>query len=108
MALGLVATQYPTWQDGVSALGRALNRLIGGEISVVGEVTLTASVATTDVKDQRAGEAKAITLHPTTANAAAALATTYIDPAEIGVGTFKIRHANNAQTDRTFRYVILG
>jgi hypothetical protein len=39
---------------------------------------------------------------PMTANAAAALATTYIVPAK---GQFVITHANNAQADKTFRYV---
>lgn len=41
-----------------------------------------------------------VMLSPRTANAAAALATTYISA--VGQGTFTITHANNAQADKTF------
>jgi hypothetical protein len=47
-----------------------------------------------------------ILLSPTTANAAAALATTYVSA--VTQGSFTLTHANNAQTDKTFGYVALG
>jgi DNA-binding beta-propeller fold protein YncE len=48
--------------------------------------------------------------HPRTANAAAELAagTMYITDANMGNGTFTVIHANNAQTDRDFRYAVVG
>lgn len=109
MAVPQVATVFPSWGEGIAALARALNRVIAGEINVVGEVTLTANAATTTVTDQRATPARSIALvQAQSANAAAAIATTYIDPADVTVGAFVIRHANNAQTDRTFTYEIKG
>jgi hypothetical protein len=47
-------------------------------------------------------------LSPQTANAAAALATTYVQAADITKQQFVITHANNAQTDKTFGWVVLG
>lgn len=108
MALSPIRTVYPTWQRAVEAAAGVINRLINGETNSLGDVTLTASAASTTVTDQRAGLNRIVLLMPKTANAAAALATTYIDPAAVGAGTFTISHANNAQTDRSFRYVILG
>lgn len=108
MAISPVASVFPDWRSAVSAIARAINRLVAGEMAVVGDVTLTANAASTTVTDQRAGMDRAVLLCPTTANAAAALATTYIDPANVGTGTFVVTHANNAQTDRTFRYIIVG
>ena len=109
MALSPLPSVFPTWANGLAACARAVNRLINGEMNVTGTVTLTASAATTTVTDRRCGLNSRVSLdQATTANAAGAIATTYIDPAEYGVGSFKIRHANNAQTDRTFRYTILG
>jgi hypothetical protein len=43
---------------------------------------------------------------PTTANAAAELATMFVSSR--GKQTFTITHANNGQTDRTFKYVVIG
>ena len=82
--------------------------LAQGKIDSVGAVTLTASTTTTVVDGDGAlycGEDSVVVLSPRTANAAGALATTYITPAN---GSFTITHANNAQTDRTFGYSVLG
>jgi hypothetical protein len=45
-------------------------------------------------------------LTPTTANAASAIAATYIST--ITNGSFIITHASSASVDRTFRYALLG
>ena len=74
--------------------------------SNVGSVTLTASSATTTVSDLRAGQDSVILFMPRTANAAAAIGGLYVSAR--GKQTFTLTHANNAQTDRTFSYVVLG
>lgn len=84
----------------------AINLIIDGRSNAIGDVTLTASQSSTVVTDLRVGTDSRIFLMPTTANAAAALATSYIDV--VGKQTFTIKHANNAQTDRTFKYSIVG
>ncbi len=87
-----------------------LNNAMQGKLNNTGQVTLAASVATTTVTDSRIGVDTKLILVPTTANAAA----------EVGAGglfqTYPnvtkeqavLNHANNAQTDRTFRFVLLG
>jgi hypothetical protein len=86
-----------------------VNQLLDGKINAVSSVTLTANVSSTTVSDPRIGSTTLVFLTPETANAAAELATLYIAPADYVSGTsFKIHHANNAQTDRTFGYALLG
>jgi len=86
----------------------AVNGLIDGRPNVTGEVTLTANAASTTVTDNKFESGMVVLLQPKTANAAAALATTYITDANKTKGAFTITHANNAQVDKTFAYVRLG
>src|ERR1700704_1154729 len=53
------------------------NNLLLGKSNNTGTLTLMANVATTTLTDSRIGANSTILLHPTTANAAAAMATTY-------------------------------
>lgn len=74
-----------------------------------GSVTLTANAASTTVTIIRAvGMASGVFLSPQTANAAAAVATTYIAPATMTADSFVITHANNAQADKTFWYQVVS
>jgi hypothetical protein len=84
----------------------SLQQLAAGRSNAVGTVTLTPSAASTTVNDMNCAAGSAIHLMPTTANAAAALATTYFPT--VSNGSFVIAHANNVQTDRVFRYAIVG
>lgn len=98
----------PYWQttdDGLRTAIDTLNVSINGGGNNSGNVTLTAATTTTTVTDTRVSVTSAIGLMPTTANAATALATTYITTDK---GSFLITHANNAQTDRTYRYSVGG
>lgn len=83
-----------------------VNSLRDGKVNSTGSVTLTASSATTTVSDLRAGQDSVILFMPTTANAAAAVGGLYVSAR--GKQSFTLTHANNAQTDRTFAYVVLG
>lgn len=83
-----------------------VNNILRGQTNNTGTVTLTPSVTTTTITDNRIGGSSGIYLQPTTANAAAALATTYLSTP--GAGTVVINHANSAQVDRVFNYAILG
>lgn len=85
---------------------KAINSAIRGKLNCTGEVTLTPNAASTQVTDNRCLTGSVALLIPKTANAAAALASTYI--ATYAEGSFTITHANNAQTDRNFKYVIIG
>ena len=89
----------------------AVNQAIKGKLNSTGTVTLTHDVGSTTVNNVLVGASSVILLMPQTAHAAAELGngTAYIAPADIVEGaSFKITHANNAQTDRVFGYAILG
>ena len=83
-----------------------LNNTAAGKLNVVGELVLAAGSATTVLNDPLITRASCVTLMPLTTNAANALSTLYFDPT--GSGSVVVRHANNGQTDRLFRYAILG
>lgn len=87
-------------------IAEGTERALEGKIRSTGTVTLTASSATTTLSDIRIGSQSVILFMPTTANAAAELATMYVSARTDESAT--ITHANNAQTDRTFGYAILG
>ena len=84
----------------------AINRALAGQLDCVDELTLAAGAASTVIDDPRAHAASVILLCPLTANAAGALASTYVSSR--GTRTFTLAHANNAQTDRRFAYAVVG
>ena len=92
----------------VSRIVQSIRELWQGRSLAVGEVTLAAGAALTVVASPNCGAGARVFLSPRTANAAAALATTYIPVADVDQGTFTIRHANNAQVDKTFGYEARG
>ena len=71
-----------------------------------GGVTLTPSASTTTVNFPTVSVSSMISLSPRTANAAAAVPTTFITT--VLNGSFIISHANNTQTDRTFDFSAVG
>lgn len=87
-------------------IAEVVGNLMNGKSNNTGSVTLTANAATTTLSDARIGANSTILLMATTANAAGALATTYFTA--FGDGSCTVNHANNAQTDRTFRYAVIG
>lgn len=86
----------------------AVVQLSEGRQNSVGDVTLRANQATTVVSFPNVSTDSRVFLFPKTANAAAAIATTYILAANILNGSFTITHANNAQADKTFSYLCIG
>lgn len=89
-------------------LAQAVSRLAAGNSNAIGTVTLTANAASTTVTDDRMGAAALVLFDPTTANAATELAAGAMLVSSRAKGSFVIAHANNAQTDRTFNYIIQG
>lgn len=87
-------------------LAEAVLLLKDGKNDAHGSITLTANAASTTLADVRIGGNTVLVLSPTTANAAAAVATTYYDT--LARGSLVIHHANNAQTDKTFGYALVG
>lgn len=86
----------------------AIMQLATGRQDSVGDVTLRPNQATTVVSFANCSTDSRVFLFPQTANAAAAVPTTYILQADILRRSFTIRHANNAQVDKTFSYLVIG
>jgi len=101
-----VPTYSENKEEWLRQIALSINLMIDGQSNATGEVTLTANNTSTVVADLRVGINARIFLMPTTSNAAAAIGTTYIS--STGKQTFTITHANNAQTDKTFKYAIIG
>ena len=88
-----------SWTNRVITL---LNQVRRGRLNNGGDVTLTANAATTTLNDPLITTNSGIFLMPKSANAAAALATTYFsNPTP---GSIIINHASNAQVDKTYVY----
>lgn len=91
------------------AFARAIQQLASGRSNAVGTVTLAVAPATsTTVVDGNCGDSTVPILTPTTANAAAAQATTYVPTATITNGSFVIQHSSSAASDRKFLYALQG
>lgn len=86
----------------------SLQQLAAGRSNAVGTVTLTASVATTTVTTANCAVGSTPLFTATTSNAAAEFKNGTIYISAVANGSFTITHANNAQTDRTFLYAIVG
>jgi len=79
-----------------------------GRQDSIGDVTLRAGQTTTVVPFQNCSKDCRVFLFPQTANAAGAVATTYILRADIIQRQFTITHASAGSTDRTFSFVAIG
>lgn len=94
-----------TQERDLSKFAISLQQIAAGRSNAVGTVTLRANENTTTVNDVNCAAGSAITLTPTTANAAAALGSSYVASDN---KSFTITHASNSQADRTFYYAIQG
>jgi hypothetical protein len=111
-------TQLENFRQFLIQLAAASNRHNRGKMNFAVDqsgdgtltVTLTANVASTTVTDERLSYYSAVVFDPMTANAAAELAagTLYVTQTNRGTGSWVLTHANNAQTDRTYRMAIIG
>lgn len=84
----------------------AIQQLLAGRSNAAGTLTLAPGATSTVVSPPNCAPGCAVFLSAKTANAAAALATTFVSA--VGKQSFTLTHANNAQTDRSFFYVCLG
>lgn len=89
-------------------LATSQNQMLFGRLNNTGAVTLDANQATTTVSDRRVAETSSIFLSPTSAEAAAEVASGNMYVSAVTAEQFTIAHSNNANTDRTFDYAVLG
>ena len=86
-------------------IAQAVNRLNQGAMNVTLIVTLDAGATSTPVVDARISIQTCDIFSPRTANAAAALASTYAVPTN---GSLVVYHGSNGQTDRTYAMGLIG
>lgn len=116
-----MATQFPSvpdyYPDHPNLLRKMLlvmKNMIQGRTNNAYTVTLTANSATTTVQMAKndLGQETLIFFMPQTANASAEIGAgaMYVSARSILADppTFTITHANNAQTDRTFGFILVG
>lgn len=91
-------------------LAQAIEQLQNGRANNVLVVTLDANQSTTTVNDARISAFSVPMFSPCTANAAAEQAAggLYVADTNRVHQSLVINHANNAQTDRTFKIVLFG
>ena len=104
-ALGPSQTPLKNWLDHARQVA---NNMMRGKTNNFGSVTLTANAASSTLSDPNIGGSSVVLLSPTTANAAAEIGNGTIYFSAPGNQSVVINHANNAQVDRTFNYVIVG
>lgn len=97
----------PTEKD-VRRIVDAVIQLVLGRQNSIGDVTLRAGQTFTVVSFPNCSKDCRVFLFPQTANAAAAVPTTYILRANILQLGFTITHANAGSTDRTFSFLCIG
>lgn len=83
----------------------AIEKIVRAIANTGGKVTLRTGQTTTVVPHNKVNPNSVINLTPQTANAAAAMNTTYVVAQS---GQFVITHANTNTTDRTYGYSING
>lgn len=105
LARDVTAETFPATHEWVRRAANLLNPVLAREPTQL--FTFTANAASTVLTDARIAATTAIDLQPTTANAAAANNTWYIAEPRAH-GSVTVVHANNAQTDRTFRVKLGG
>lgn len=100
-----VPENYSLSEGFIRKIVLTVNLLMRGKMNIVGEVTLTASATSTTVTDNNVNANSAIILQPITEHAADHFVDTWV---VAGDKQFVINHNNNSQTDRTFKYIVVG
>jgi hypothetical protein len=85
-----------------------IRQLLEGRSNAVGTFTVNPSTTLTTVITPNVGLQSIILWQPTTANAAAQMATLYCATTDVAKGQFTLHHASNATTDQIFNYLAVG
>jgi len=90
-------------------IARRVNLITQGKVNITLDVSLAANATSTTITDPRIGFYSAVVpAMAMTAHAAAELATGNVYVDTLMKGSCVVRHSNNAQTDRTIRFLIIG
>ncbi len=99
--------QYPDQDQHNRIIVAAIRRILLGKQNNVLDVTLDANQTSTSVTDARIGVHSVAICVPTTANASG-IAVPYRDFSSPVNGSMSLIHANDADTDKTFKVILIG
>lgn len=105
MTVGSGAFLHPAEKDQLK-VNHAIRQIMEGRTNNVFSATLSSNAGTTTVTNSLIGPNSTLIPVPTTAHAAAQMATIYTST--VGQGTATFAHGNNASTDQTFKFVVVG
>jgi hypothetical protein len=97
-----------TQEKDLAKFALSIQQLAAGRSNATGTFTLTAGATSTAVTAPNCSINSVPLVSPTTANAAAEMGNGTMYIGTIADGSFTVTHANNGQTDRTFRWVAIG
>ncbi len=106
MSISPLPRDFPDLKQQVNKATLVVNGLLEGRHNAFGTATLATSTTTTSVIDARVGVSSVISLMPTTARAASALANLYVSARM--QGSFILTHDSQTYTDRVFAYTVGG
>ena len=92
----------------LTKINQALEQIDQGRLNCSGTFTLTANATSTTVEAPTVASGTPIHFSPMSADAAAAMATTFVLPSNVSAGQFIVSHASAASNDRTFSWVGIG
>ena len=96
---------YAATPEFIRKVVASVNNAMKGKTNNTGEITLTPSATSSVFTDNFCNSNSVVLLVPVTANAANNASGLYVTA---GDKTFTVNHSSSAQTDKTFRYVIIG
>ena len=101
-----MAIQLQPQEKSIYNIVQAIIQLVNGRNNAGGICTLLHGATTTTVVHPNCSVGCFPQITAMTANAAAALATTYVSA--VNQGSFVLTHSNNGQTDRNFLFTVSG
>lgn len=103
-----MVVQLALKQTNQDVINQAIQQLQQGRDNASGVVQLRAGNTTTPVASPNCSNTSCVLMFPATADAAAAVPTTYVLQSNVQNGQFTISHVNAASTDRYFYWRICG
>src|SRR5579884_9331 len=95
------------WGEWHTMTARAVNGLLRGKMNATATLTLTPNATSTVLTDARIGKYSHVTLEPSSASAAAAVASGQLYPVP-GSGKATVFHPSSGAGDQTFSVLIVG
>src|SRR5690349_3875594 len=105
MTVGSGAFLHPAEKDQLK-VNHAIRQIMEGRTNNVFSATLSSSAGSTVITNGLIGPNSTLIPVAKTAHAAAAITTLYTS--SIGAGTATLAHGNNANTDMTYNFVVVG